>query len=280
MYSLYNDKGYVIVTMEDLVNEGLINSNLINPETNKKIELNEQIKVSLDATGLIEIEYPAEEVLEDYLKAMDIIIEYNKDTIGAELSSYCNYKINSIELAYVDKGGSIVGEYLNESTIKCSAENVDTSKIGTYELRYEYLVRGTNEWKQARRKVIVSDNIAPTKPEMSFEYTDGRTYNGEWTKEGIRTRISGPSGSEDSGTGIEKYQISKDGVNWIDYNYNNSNNLYNMTTTQEHTRYFRACDKAGNCGEIISVVGKIDKAAPEISTQNTSNIQVTGQIKM
>ena len=55
---LYTDKGYVIITIGDLIGEGLINQNTINPETNEPIDFDDIIKVSLTSTGAIDIEYP------------------------------------------------------------------------------------------------------------------------------------------------------------------------------------------------------------------------------
>lgn len=156
--SLYTNKGYVNIKMKDLIDEGLLNDNTINPQTNQKVDENELIKVLLDASGTIIIEYPIAAVEEDYLQTMDIIVEYNDNSI----TDYCYYKINEPSLGYITKEGNLVNNYLvKDNTIKCSSEKIDTSKLGTYELNYEYKLR-SGSWKQKTRKVIVSDNIAPT----------------------------------------------------------------------------------------------------------------------
>jgi hypothetical protein len=88
---------------------------------------------------------------------MDIIVEYEDNSI----TDYCYYKINEPELSYITSSGDIKAGYLvPNTTIKCENISIDTKKLGTYELTYDYLLE-SGVWKKGTRKVIVSDNTAP-----------------------------------------------------------------------------------------------------------------------
>lgn len=155
--SLYTDKGFVLLTVGDLIDAGLISNTLIDPDTNLKVDVNNKVKVSLDSGGAIVIDYPVG-TLDDYLQTIDIVVPYN--SLGS--ANYCFDSINETGLSYVNEDGNIVANYLVENeTIKCDSDSVDTSKLGTYELRYEYKMSDTGEWRQATRHVIVVDNEAP-----------------------------------------------------------------------------------------------------------------------
>lgn len=125
------------------------------------------------------------------------------------------------------------------------------------------------------------DDIPPTAPTtMDFAFEDWSAYTqGSWTKKNVYIVRSegetdssslGPTGSIDKGSGIDKYQISADNTTWVDYDYANANvivdSLYSILSTGIHTRYFRACDKAGNCGPSISRTAKVDKNPPTAPT--------------
>ena len=118
---------------------------------------------------------------------------------------------------------------------------------------------------------VYIDKTAPSKPTtMEFSYSDWSRYTqGTWTKLKIyaaNTKTSkGPSGATDAHSQVAKYQISKDNNNWVDYSYSSSKEMYYMDTSGINTRYFRACDTVGNCGESISRIAKIDKDAPSCS---------------
>jgi prepilin-type N-terminal cleavage/methylation domain-containing protein len=170
--SLYSDKGFVMTTVQDIIDEGYLSKNTINPETNKLINGEDKVKITLDSTGFISIEYPTDGISEDYLWTLDIIVEYGSDT----LSDYCYSDLNE-NVKYVQKDGTILSEYLvKDETIKCTSEVIDSTKIGTYELNYEYLVKDSGVWKKTTRNVIVADNIKPVCGEVSGASTT-------WTKD-------------------------------------------------------------------------------------------------
>lgn len=157
--SLYKDKGYILVPLQELIDDGLISPNLINPNTKEKIDPEEDVKILLDNNGTISIEYPVNIPKEDYLQTMDIVVEYGDNSIP----TYCYYKINEPELRYIKQDGTALNNLSKDVNIKCTGDDeVDTSKLGTYELKYDYLLQdGSGVWKQAIRKVTVVDNIPP-----------------------------------------------------------------------------------------------------------------------
>ena len=118
---------------------------------------------------------------------------------------------------------------------------------------------------------IKMDKTAPTTPtSMNFVFGNWSQYtDNTWTNQSIyaasTTSNPGPSGSSDTTSGLWKYQISTDNVNWVDYNYTASG-IYLMSTDGVHTRYFRAVDNAGNISSIISRTAKVDKTAPTVPT--------------
>ena len=128
------------------------------------------------------------------------------------------------------------------------------------------------------------DFDAPSKPTMTFVDGDWNTYTSESksyrtlyaaqaagrSDNTCDTQKGAPSGSVDELSGVSKYQISRNNTNWEDYNYDCANNtlgntLYKMMSYEKHTRYFRACDKAGNCSGATTVSATIENTKPTIS---------------
>ena len=128
------------------------------------------------------------------------------------------------------------------------------------------------------------DFDAPSQPTMTFVDGEWNTYaSGSKSYRTLYaaqasgksdntcdTQKGAPSGSVDELSGASKYQISRDNTNWEDYNYDCASNtlgntLYKMMTYENHTRYFRACDKAGNCSGSTTVSATIENTKPTIS---------------
>ena len=128
-----------------------------------------------------------------------------------------------------------------------------------------------NSTKCPSNQLVRIDKTGPSAPTtMNFVFSNWSGYsNNSWTNQDVyagRTKESpGPTGSTDNLSGICKYQISSDGSNYRDYAYNLNDSMYYMSTTGTHTRYFRAVDCAGNVGNAISRVARIDKIRPIVS---------------
>ena len=242
--SLYTNKGYVEVTAKDIINDGYLNKNTYNPNTKKTIEETDKIRLSLDANGTISVEYPTTEITNDYLQAIDIIIDY-KEGNNIENKDYCYEDKNTPTLAYVDKDGNIKADYLQENeTIKCTgSEKVDSNKPGTYELKYEYKTE-TGEWRQKTRKVLIIDNTVKIPPTIKFT-----PENGYYT---------GTSDYSSAFITIQVTDYSESGIDSDTLVYSAGKKI--SDTAKKHNGYIwvkllpgdnyvtaRACDNKGNC---------------------------------
>ena len=159
--NLYEEKGYVIVKIKDLIESGLLQDNIINPSTNEAVTGEENIRIELDDAGSIIVEFPIINADGDYLQTKNIILE-----VGQSTDSVCFEGINGDGLRYVTSGGSAIAGYLVANVnIKCDASNLvgNENKIGTYELEYEYKARD-GMWKRATRDVILEDTTDPVCP--------------------------------------------------------------------------------------------------------------------
>ena len=133
---------------------------------------------------------------------------------------------------------------------------------------------------------VYIDRTAPTEPtSMSFVLGDWSTYNSGWTNKTVyaakSSNATGPEGALDNrssvaNSGVSKYQISADGVNWVDYAYNWQDSMYAMSTQGTHTRYFRAVDKAGNAGNYISRLAYIDLTNPTCTSGGGNSSWTSG----
>jgi hypothetical protein len=112
-------------------------------------------------------------------------------------------------------------------------------------------------------RIIKIDTVAPTVPTfIGMTYNDGTTnyVNDTWATQAVYM-YGGISGSTDT-SGILKYQISADNVNWVDYAYDYTNQLYGLTTQGINYRYARAVDYAGNISSSFGRTIRIDSVAP------------------
>lgn len=155
--SLYEDKGYAVIKINDLIDAGLIQDNLIDPNTNEKVTGNENIRIELDTSGTIEIEFPVVNPEGDYLQTGTVKIEY-----GSSLNEICYSGLETESLRYMEASGSQKSGYLKKDVnIKCDASTVDTTKLGTYEIKYDYQIQN-GTWKQTTRDIILVDTTKPT----------------------------------------------------------------------------------------------------------------------
>lgn len=175
--NLYEEKGFTTIKVNDLIDAGLISDTLVDPKTNKKVTGDEPIRIELDSAGTINVEFPIKSSDGDYLQTKTLEIE-----LGSDASNICFTGINTNSLWYVKENGNVLDNYLiANSNIKCNSAGIDTSKIGTYELKYDYQT-DAGKWKQATRPVVVVDKELPTCPEIK----PGSTV---WTKEARKVEI-------------------------------------------------------------------------------------------
>lgn len=154
------------------------------------------------------------------------------------------------------------------------SSHIETINYTAEKATVEYTIKDNagNETVCSKEVNVFVDKEIPTTPTtMEFVYGDWSRYTmSDWTNKDVyiaNTKTSnGPSGSADSNSGISHYEISSDGENWVKYNYDISKELYKISTTGTHTRYFRAVDKAGNVSGVLTKEIKIDKTKPTCGT--------------
>ncbi|HHX33598.1 MAG TPA: hypothetical protein GX713_05195, partial [Mollicutes bacterium] len=173
---LQTNKGWIIITVDDLTSAGFINENLIDPSTNEKILTNEEIKVSLDADGLYKIEYKPDDVKEPYLEGRTLNLHFKQNFDCTKISSY-ETEWKSVNLRAVGTDSLVMDVNIHDviKSIKC---NVDTSKPGTYEIEYTYELPDEYITKTYKRSVVVGGDptdiekiravIKPVAPDQVF----------------------------------------------------------------------------------------------------------------
>ena len=186
-----NDNSFNIITIGDLVDNGYLNDNLVNPNTNEKVGKNEEIQVFYDSDHELIVVYPyTNDNKEAYLYTLNYSVMYGDTT-----DDLCYIEINTRSLQLINPDGTPVKDnnsnkiLVPEQNIKAYMENgeectnLTSEKIGTYKIRYEYtknykekLNQKNVEKKSAERTITVK----PSKPVINnFEVTKDKNavYN-------------------------------------------------------------------------------------------------------
>ena len=177
---LNDNYSYKILEARDVISNGYLNENLIDPSTKEKINRNDKIKAYYDENYELMIDYPYENNNgENYLYTRNYNAIYNSDErnlcyigintnelqiinsltglkVGVNLISYNENNTNANIIAYMEDGRL------------CTDEIINTSKIGSYKIRYTYTIDGTpvsssNNKKTAERTIT----IKPSKPKIN-----------------------------------------------------------------------------------------------------------------
>lgn len=174
---LESNKGYVIIKLDDLIKDGLISANMIDPDTNKVIsensEKSKEIMITMDSNNTIKVKWNVkkEDKKEYYLNVPDIVIDLS---IANAVTDWCNYQLNNVK--YVETSGIINKNINANSIIKGCTNNIPkVLKLGDYKIIYEY--EANNGFKKATRNVVITDLTAPhgtvEKPKASNQWTNG-----------------------------------------------------------------------------------------------------------
>lgn len=169
-----NDNSFKIITIGELIDNGYINDDLVNPDTGEKVKNDEKIKVSYDSDHELIVEYPYnDENKEKYLEALNYTITY-----GDETKDLCYVGLNtpSLQLIYPD-GSKVVGTLVKDKSIKaylesgeeCTDSSLSSLKLGTYKIRYDYTddftdIKDSKNVKSAERTITVK----PSKPVINL----------------------------------------------------------------------------------------------------------------
>ena len=175
-----NDNSFKIITIGDLVDNGYLNDNLVNPNTNEKVGKNEEIQVFYDSDHELIVVYPyTNDNKDSYLYTLNYSVMYGDTT-----DNLCYVDLNTRSLQLINPDGTPVKDnnsnkiLVPEQNIKaymengeeCTNLNLSSDKVGTYKIRYEYtknynelLNQESVEKKSAERTIIVK----PSKPVIS-----------------------------------------------------------------------------------------------------------------
>ena len=165
-----NDSSFKIITIGNLIDNGYLKDNIINPDTGETVDKNEKIKVSYDSDYELIVRYPYnDENKEKYLYTLNYTITY-----GDETKDLCYVGLNtpSLQLIYPD-GSKVVGILVKDKSIKaylesgeeCTDSNLSSLKLGTYKIKYNYTddftdIEESENIKSAERTITVK----PSKP--------------------------------------------------------------------------------------------------------------------
>lgn len=187
---LYINKSYIYIKVEDLVQEGLLDEELINPYTEEKVGLDELIKANLDSTnGAVIFEYP--------------IVEQKEETFLVAISDYvvwgepynCMQGAGSYQLSLSDENGDLI--LLNPDTIKkynfeCklpdsfeyysngSVSGMRTTTAGNYEVEYSWITESGTK-KKATRILRVLGQVKPSfKTNYDYDFNNPTFFPTEY----------------------------------------------------------------------------------------------------
>ena len=176
------DYGYKLISMNDLINEGYIRGNLKNPNTNEEIkdvsQVDEALKEDYSRARVyytmdkeMVVEYPFIKPNEDiYLSVINYTTMYK-----SKEEDLCYKGINtpSLGLTIIQKDGIIrknltigtdIIAYMEDGS-KCTDSVLNTSKVGTYKIRYVYTIDGSAALNNPNAKSATSNIvIKQTKP--------------------------------------------------------------------------------------------------------------------
>ena len=165
-----NDSSFKIITIGNLIDNGYLKDNIINPDMGKTPDKNEKIKVTYDSDHELIVEYPYnDENKEKYLYTLNYTTTY-----GDETKDLCYVGLDTPSLQLINSDGSKVnGTLVKDKSIKaylesgeeCTDSNLSSLKLGTYKIKYNYTddftdIEKSENIKSAERTITVK----PSKP--------------------------------------------------------------------------------------------------------------------
>jgi len=208
----------------------------------------------------------------------------NKDWNSRENDTWYNHNIyvsgstnsSNPNPSSSDEGDSGIAKYQiskdNNSWRDWSYDSAsDYYKISTEGTTYRYIraVDGAGNISNITTKTIKVDKTDPSAPTVALVNSDWNSReNNTWYNHNIYVSGSAnssnpnPNSTDTGGSGIAKYQISKDNNSWIDWSYNSTSDYYRISTEGTTYRYIRTVDGAGNISNITTKTIKVDKTDP------------------
>ena len=172
-----NDSSFKIITIGNLTDNGYVDDALVNPNTDKKIDKNEKIKVSYDSDHELIVEYPYNNSeTEAYLYTLNYSVMYGDTT-----ENLCYVGLNTRSLQLTNLDGQKVKDLIPNQTIRAYMENgeectnLTSEKIGTYKIRYDYIKEDNktlNDSDVNKKSAERTITVKPSKPVINkFEVT-------------------------------------------------------------------------------------------------------------
>jgi hypothetical protein len=161
LMELHSSKGFVLITIEALIESGLLNDSLINPDTGEEVRNDETVLVSLDASGTIKFQFPAVAPPE-HLQTLNKNLEF-----GDEFNCLDPLDLDTINLGLIDRSGNLITPYFKnpDGTVRTDRischENIDPTNTGSFTVTYTYLTTEGIE-RETTRNVIIADTIPPS----------------------------------------------------------------------------------------------------------------------
>ena len=176
-----NDNSFKVITIGDLINNGYLNDNLVNPSTNEKVGKNEEIQVSYDSDYELIVVYPyTNDNKDSYLYTLNYSVMYGDTT-----ENLCYVGLNTRSLQLINPDGTPVKDnnsnkiLVPEQNIKaymengeeCTNLNLSSDKVGTYKIRYEYTKNYNellNQESVEKKSVERTITVRPSKPTIDI----------------------------------------------------------------------------------------------------------------
>ncbi len=151
---LQTTKGFVYMTVKDLIISGFLEENIIDPETNEPVDQSRVVKVLLDADGFYYLELDPEYITEPYLEGQTLNLAYKQNYNCKEIS---DQEWGTQFLRVIDENGFKMD--VSKDVIKDIHCDVDTSKPGKYTIEYVYQISEKYQVKSYFRTVIVNRDL-------------------------------------------------------------------------------------------------------------------------
>ena len=158
--TLYESKAFIYFTTGDLITRGLLDEEIENPYTEKRIGTDELIKANLDSSsGNLAFEYPVENNDEEsFLVALSDYVVWGEPYD-------CMTGAGTYKLALSDEKGNLIllkdEETIKKYNFSCSLPNgFDPKQQGNYEVTYNWVTESGTK-KAATRTLKVLAKVTP-----------------------------------------------------------------------------------------------------------------------
>ncbi len=221
----------------EVVQEEVINNEEIKEEDNKpeKKKSNKKFKILIIVSIVLLLAV-----------AIFLLVQF----FGAPIVKLNGEDVEKVEYgtSYIDKGVMAYTKLKDISSSVITESNVDTSKIGIYEVKYK--VPYLNSYQEYKRSVMVIDSKAP-QMELKGDSTLNIDYNAKYEEPGYSAI------DEYDGDISEKVEIEKVDINNSKYEY-----------------HYKIKDSSGNTSELVRTINLVDATAPVITIKGKTMMSV------